>query len=232
MSAYPWIDKAITYLGVKEDHNNPVVLRFFKEAGHPEIKSTSVAWCAAFVGAMLFETGYKNTGSLAARSYENYGTKLSGPRAGCIVVFPRGNPGSGLGHVGFVEKVDGNELTVISGNESDEVKRAIFQVAHAIAFRWPVAISETQPAVRPKPIVKSKIATGAATIGVGEAIDLGTQTLNKVGDAKDAADRAGVTDQLLNLAHNPRVLFGVVVVLICAGIIYWRWKDHGNGATQ
>ena len=33
--------------------NNPKVLAYFKDAGHPEVSTDETAWCAAFVGAML-----------------------------------------------------------------------------------------------------------------------------------------------------------------------------------
>ncbi len=232
MSNTPWLDKAITYLGTREDHNNPVVLRFFSEAGHPEIKSTEVAWCAAFTGAMLFETGYKNTGSLAARSYTKYGTPIDAPKPGCIVVFPRASDPT-LGHVGIVEKVEGDKLTVISGNEHDSVSRDKFPLSRAIAFRWPVRVTASTAAVEPKPITQSKIAKGGGVVIATEATDAGIQindAIEKAKQAKDAVDGLGMTDVLSHLIHNPRFWVAVAIIIICAGIIYWRWRDHqGDG---
>lgn len=231
MSDTPWLDKAVSYLGTREDHNNPVVLKFFAEAGHPEIKSTSVAWCAAFTGAMLHETGFKNTGSLAARSYCKYGTKLDGPKRGCIVVFPRaGDPT--LGHVGIVEKVQGDIITVISGNEHDKVSRDPFPVSRAIAFRWPVPVTAAKPAVEPKPITNSKIAKGGGVVIATETADAGIQindAIDKAKQAKDVADGFGFTDVITRLAHNPRFWIAVAIVVIAGAIIYWRWRDHGRG---
>lgn len=228
MSDTPWLDKAITYLGTREDHNNPVVLKFFAEAAHPEIKSTSVAWCAAFTGAMLFEAGYKNTGSLAARSYAKYGTKLDQPKRGCIVVFPRSDD-PGLGHVGIVEKVQGDKIIVISGNEHDSVSRDPFPISRAIAFRWPIAVTAAKPAVEPKPITKSKIAKGGGVVIATETADAGFQindAIEKAKQAKDAADGLGLTDVIVQLAHNPRFWVAVAIILIAGAIIYWRWRDH------
>lgn len=232
LEATPWLDRYIAYLGTKEDHNNPVVLKFYAEAGHPEIHSTSVAWCAAMMGAMLYETGYKNTGSLAARSYENYGTKLKTPRRGAIAVFARGGLDSGLGHVAVVESVKGDTIICISGNEHDMVSRDPFLISRAIAFRWPVKVTSATAAVAKKPLVKSKIAIAGTAGGLGSAIDVATQSMNKLGDARDAATHAGVMDHITTILTSPRMIFGCVVVLLCVGIVYWRWKDHGNGATQ
>lgn len=222
------LENAVAKLGVREDHNNPLVLKFFAEAGHPEIRSTSVAWCAGFVGAMLFESGYKNTGSLAARSYEKYGTKLDAPVPSCIAVFPRaGSPT--LGHVGIVEKVLGQDIQIISGNDNDSVRRSLRKISSAIAFRMPIKSTDATRAVQPKSILKSKIVrigAGAATLEAGDAVNTAIDVVNKVGDARDAASHAGILDHVHNLVINPRFVIAVVVVIAVAAIIYWRWKDH------
>src|SRR5262245_47545073 len=68
----PWLVLARGELGTKEapgEANNPVVLRYYADAGHPEINSESIAWCPAFTGAMLERSGYPGSKSLMARSY-------------------------------------------------------------------------------------------------------------------------------------------------------------------
>lgn len=69
--------------------NNPVVVAYYAEAGHPEIKDDSVPWCAAFVGAVLAKAGVQGTGSLLARSYEKWGEKVSPAdiQPGDVIVF-------------------------------------------------------------------------------------------------------------------------------------------------
>ena len=57
--------------------NNPLVLAMFTEAGHSDIKQDAVPWCAAFVGSVLLRAGTKGTGSLLARSYLDWGQKIS-----------------------------------------------------------------------------------------------------------------------------------------------------------
>lgn len=100
---------------------------------------------------------------------------------------------------------------------------------------WKVAkqivFSEAKP--EPKSIAKSKITQGAGATGAIEAVDAGVQindAIEKVGQAKETAESLGVMDYVSHLAQNPRFWIAVAIVLICAGIIYWRWRDHGRGS--
>ena len=89
MTLPQWYALALGERGVKEapdEADNSVVQAFYRDAGHPEVKHDSVPWCAAFVGAMLTRAGIRPSGSLAARSYLDWGVKLCVPRQGCIVV--------------------------------------------------------------------------------------------------------------------------------------------------
>ncbi len=131
----PWLAFARIQLGTREvpgSGNNPSVIDYYAEAAHPEIKQDSVAWCAAFVGAMLKRAGIKPSGSLMARSYLDWGVPLEKPRLGCIVVFKRGAPPSG--HVAFY--VGGN-VKVLGGNQGDAVTIATMRRDSVLGFRWP-----------------------------------------------------------------------------------------------
>ena len=37
--------------------SNPKVVAYYRDAGFPEVKDDAVAWCAAFVGAMIKRAG-------------------------------------------------------------------------------------------------------------------------------------------------------------------------------
>ena len=222
----PWFDEAGKYLGLKEisgSKHAPEILRFFADSGHPEITNDETAWCAAFVGAMLARSGYKSTGALTARSYEKYGEKLSQPKPGCIVVMKRGNS-TWQGHVAFfVKKLANGRIVCRGGNQSNKVNETSYPTDKVLAYRWPTE--------RVKPLTKSKIARGAGTIGAATTADVGVQVndaIDRATQAKDAADGLGLTGVISQLAHNPRFWVAVAVVLVCAGIIYWRWKDHGH----
>ena len=88
-----WLELAWADLGVVEAPgaaNNPRVVRYYADAGHPEVGADDVAWCAAFVGACLERVGIASTRSLMARSYLAWGDALAEPRTGAIAVLSRG----------------------------------------------------------------------------------------------------------------------------------------------
>lgn len=136
-----WLKAAFDDLGLKEAPgaaNNARVVEMYELAGHPEIKDDAVAWCAAAVGAWLVKANLKGTGSLAARSYLNYGRKLPTQRIprGAILIFRRGTS-SWQGHVCFCLEDNGSTLKVIGGNQSDAVTIANYSKAALLGARWP-----------------------------------------------------------------------------------------------
>lgn len=128
MSAY---ELAQAEIGTVEwaEGNNPKVVAYFKDAGHPQVKDDETAWCAAFVGAMLKRAGVKGTGKLTARSYLDWGVPVERARAeeGDIVVLRRGTS-SWQGHVGFFVKDTGKSITILGGNQSNAVNRKAYRV--------------------------------------------------------------------------------------------------------
>lgn len=135
-----WIAVARKYVGTKEvpgSGNNPVIIRWW-QAIKSAIRDDLSPWCAGFVGGVLEEAGIVSSRSAAARSYLKYGSKLSDPCYGCIVVFWRGSPSGWSGHVGFVVGRDrkGN-LMVLGGNQGDEVNIKPFARDRVLGYRWP-----------------------------------------------------------------------------------------------
>lgn len=143
------------------DENNPVVVAYYAEAGHPEVKDDSVPWCAAFVGAVLAKAGVQGTGSLLARSYESWGEKVSPEdiQPGDVIVFPRGNS-SWQGHVGFVAGLAGDKVRVLGGNQGDQVNVKAYRLSDAIAIR---RAKEPRTSVGQSSTIR---ATGAGAAGV------------------------------------------------------------------
>jgi uncharacterized protein (TIGR02594 family) len=134
-----WLTKGRELVGLKEivgSKHERKVLDFFAEAGHPEIHDDETAWCAAFANAMLRRAGYAGTGSLAARSFLNWGTKLEKPQRGCIVVFKRGNS-EWQGHVAFFISDQGATVEVLGGNQGNSVSYARFKKSDVLDYRWP-----------------------------------------------------------------------------------------------
>ena len=129
---------ARSYLGTKEikgaDHN-PIVVGFFQKSVGM-IFSDETAWCAAFIGAVLYEAGLPNTGKLNARSYLKYGTPVSKPQVGDIVVFWRGRRKSWTGHVALFSHFDdrGN-VVCLGGNQSDKVCYSTYSSSKVLGYR-------------------------------------------------------------------------------------------------
>lgn len=118
------------------DGNNPKVLAYFRDAGHPQVKDDETAWCAAFVGAMLARAGEKPSGQLTARSYLDWGVAVdrNDAQEGDIVILARGNS-TWQGHVGFFVKDDGNLITVLGGNQGNAVNRRPYSGDRLLGIR-------------------------------------------------------------------------------------------------
>lgn len=247
----PWLDIAKGDLGTREAPSatdNPAVVSYYAEAGHPEIAHDDVAWCAAFVGAMLARAGYPNTGSLAARSYLNYGTKLERPVPGCIVVFWRGSPTSWEGHVAFYVRDDGTHVRVLGGNQSDAVTEASYPKTQVLGYCWPIA-----------PTVKGLRKAGSAEIATADTLQKAAAGTGAVTVAAEVADKLipdlpsipvpdpslmnaiehlTLTEKLLGgiravvdiMAHSRSAL--VVGLALAAFAVGWYWKRRRVAKLQ
>jgi uncharacterized protein (TIGR02594 family) len=100
--------------------------------GNPTGRSR--AWCAAFMNMVLQRTGHGGSGSNLARSFANYGHRVSGPQVGAIAVMSR----RGGGHVGVVSGIDakGNPI-VISGNHGRRVAESVYSRGRIYAYVMP-----------------------------------------------------------------------------------------------
>lgn len=92
-------------------------------------------WCARFMNMVLQHEGYRGTGSDMARSFANYGQRVSGPQIGAIAVMGRSGGG---GHVGIVSGIDaqGNPI-LVSGNNGNRVREAPVSRGRIFAYVMP-----------------------------------------------------------------------------------------------
>jgi len=97
-------------------------------------------WCATFMNFVLAKVGYAGTNSDAAKSFAQYGHRISSPQIGAIAVLSRGKVG---GHVGVVTGIDphGNPI-IISGNHGHRVGEGIYPRSRVIAYVMP---TESRP---------------------------------------------------------------------------------------
>jgi uncharacterized protein (TIGR02594 family) len=132
------IEVAQAYLGLNE--GNPeeaqTLAAFISRNTGLEINPAKTAWCAAFVDAVLGAGGSKGTGSLAAKSYLDWGVSVAEPQVGDVVVLWRDSPTSGKGHVGFYmgTNADGT-IKILGGNQSDKVSTSNYSADKVLGFR-------------------------------------------------------------------------------------------------
>ena len=133
----PWLAEANKYIGqreIKGSQHNPLILSWLQNL-KAWWANDETPWCGVFVANALknAERGIP-THWYRAIDYLNYGTSLTRPAYGCIVIFTR----EGGGHVGFIVGKDkkGN-LMVLGGNQGDAVNIKPFSVSRVSGYRWP-----------------------------------------------------------------------------------------------
>ena len=143
MAELSWIARARKYLGQREipgAKHNPLIVEWWK-AVKAAFRDDETPWCGAFVGGVLATNGndisaVKNPAS--ARAWLNLPKRLDSPAYGCVVIFWRGSPSGGNGHVGFVVGRDrAGNLMVLGGNQGDMVNVKPFSTSRVLGYRWP-----------------------------------------------------------------------------------------------
>jgi uncharacterized protein (TIGR02594 family) len=134
-----FFDIAARYRGQSETKDRSSLKSFLGDVD-PE----KTAWCAAFVNAVLAAGGVHGTGSLAAKSFLNFGKDdTHSPQRGDIAVVK-----SGAGdHVGFVDSVDkAGNVRMLAGNTGNKVAEATYSKNQVLAIRRPPTPSESAAA--------------------------------------------------------------------------------------
>jgi surface antigen len=141
------VAQALAWLGKNEADGSHREIIDIYNSHRPLARGYSVTytdpWCATFVSAVAVKLGYTDiipTECSCSRMVEllkNIGAFVEDdayvPKAGDILFYDWEDSGVGDNagspdHVGFVEKVDGNTITVIEGNYSNSVKRRTMAV--------------------------------------------------------------------------------------------------------
>jgi uncharacterized protein (TIGR02594 family) len=134
----PWLIIAERELGVHETPGPQATHRIVEYAEHTTLKATSdeIPRCSSFVNFCIDLAGYKGTHNAAARSWSTWASPTNF-RYGLIAVLSRGDPSSGMGHVGFAVFRNGNTIALLAGNQSDQVCVHTMTTDRLLTFRWP-----------------------------------------------------------------------------------------------
>jgi uncharacterized protein (TIGR02594 family) len=124
--------------GFSAKNNRKELKEYLSDRNNIKIDPVSIAWCAAFMNAILKDSGYEGTNSLMARSFLSYGTKVKSPEEGDIVIFKRGSS-SASGHVAFFvgyEYVNNRKfIRALGGNQKKSVNIALYPVEKLLGIR-------------------------------------------------------------------------------------------------
>jgi uncharacterized protein (TIGR02594 family) len=139
-----WLQIARGELGVQEipgAEHHPRILAYHKATLLCAARD-EVPWCSAFACWCLEQAGVQSTRSAAARSWLTWGQTLTEPRLGAIAVIARGQQ-HWQGHVGFLLALEKGpagikSVTLLGGNQGNQVSIAEFEPARLIGLRWPL----------------------------------------------------------------------------------------------
>lgn len=136
-TAQSHLDLAQNFLGLSEKSTigRQTLAGFFKSSMGEQIDPAKTPWCAAFANSVLEAKGVAGTGSLAARSFLNWGESTNSPVEGDIVVLSRGSDPS-KGHVGFFSGFTSDgQIKILGGNQNDKVSVKAFSRSRLLGFR-------------------------------------------------------------------------------------------------
>jgi len=161
MSQPVWLAIARTDIGLREIPGKataPKIAMWLKQLG-AWWADDATPWCGVAVAAWMRDAGVPLPKHwYRARAWLEWGTALTKPVRGCVVVFER----SGGGHVGLVDGQDQmRRLLVIGGNQGDAVSVAAFDTARVLGYRWPVGV--------PLPSTPLPIFAGGVPVSTNEA---------------------------------------------------------------
>ena len=152
-SAVPlvWYEEAKRLMGTREKPgpaSNQTLLDWAKEL---DIKypGDDIPWCGLFVAHCIGSTLTEEplpANPLAARAWRKAGQPCQAG-LGAILVFWRGSPTGGLGHVGFYKGEDTDAYHVLGGNQSDSVSVARVAKNRLLGARWPATAALISPQV-------------------------------------------------------------------------------------
>lgn len=151
--AIPWLQAAFELLGTREKPgrgSNEAILGWAHDLEILSYNDDDIPWCGLFVthriGSQLPDETLPNN-PLGARAWEKFGLKAT-PQLGAVMVFWRGSPTSGLGHVGFYWAEDDEAYHILGGNQSNAVTITRLARSRLLRARWPRSVPAPTGIVR------------------------------------------------------------------------------------
>lgn len=131
-----WMVEADSNIGVREipgPTHNPKILGWLARL-KAWWREDETPWCGTFVAHCILTAGIEPPKEwYRAKAWATWGSRLSPPRYGAILVFDR----AGGGHVGFYASEDHEAYHVLGGNQSNQVNLTRIAKSRLVASRWP-----------------------------------------------------------------------------------------------
>lgn len=136
---FSWMPIAAAEVGVKEfpgNGDNPRIVEYLKSTNlsAPYNADDETPWCSGFANWCVERSGFEGTDSAWARSWLNWGKKITTPRRGCIVVLKRD---VSSGHVAFYIGETATQIKVLGGNQSNAVSIGNYPKSRLLGYRIP-----------------------------------------------------------------------------------------------
>ncbi len=215
-AAPPYLALAKDDLGKNERSNRKELNQRIKDKLGYEFDVKSTPWCAVWVCERLEQAGYSSPKKANARSFLSWGYAPGDMAVGDIVVFWRGSRDDGVtGHVGFLLKWDDKYVTILGGNQGDEVSIQRFSRSKILKdgvrrYRSPWGSRTIRTAA-------TKVAIGAEEV-----------VRHSLPSAKTAEESKTLLEQAYGFFPNTGQIIGIVIIALGAYIIYRKIKDMKN----
>jgi uncharacterized protein (TIGR02594 family) len=129
----PWIEEANKYLGQNRD-NISDMLTVVKTGMQVSDDMNANTWDGLFVAFVFSQIGkVPVTSPVQALNWLSFGTVLTKPTEGCLVVFANAR----ANHVGFYLGEDETSYSVLGGNQNDTVSVINIPKTGNATFVWP-----------------------------------------------------------------------------------------------
>jgi uncharacterized protein (TIGR02594 family) len=149
------VREAVKTFGVKEypgSRDNPRILSWAREVGKSGswYNRDSIPWCGLWM-AVIAQRANKTVVHeyLRAQAWLKFGRRRNGPALlGDVLVFERGRPGSGKGHVGLYVGETEHYYYVLGGNQEDSVMVSRLEKRRLLQARYEYRIGQPRSAKR------------------------------------------------------------------------------------
>jgi len=166
---------ASKYHGMNEYQNTAELTKL---TGMNDVRGNNNPWCGGFVGGVLKESGYRvPKNNLSSKAYLNYGKKveIGDAKPGDIAVFNRGGDSS-KGHIGIIQKIEGNKVYLLGGNQGDSVSVTVRDINKVGGELAGIRRPDTNDIVDPQKVAATQAAGGINPQAIANAAATTTPT--------------------------------------------------------